>query len=483
MIHPETVIRFTGILIFFLGFSMGAPALVSIAYRDGTTLALLYSMSISMGAGLLFFRLGKIKDETAINHRDGVAIVTIGWVIAGLVGALPFLLSGSIPDFTDAYFESVSGFTTTGASILTDIEGVPKGILLWRSLIQWFGGMGIIVFSIAILPFLGVGGMQLYKAEIPSPVIDKLKPRISDTAKALWKVYLLLTVLQILLLVMGGMAVFDAACHAFCTMPTGGFSPKNTSIAYYDNAYFEGVIIIFMLLAGINFSLHYRLIKGDYHVFHRDPESRVFLGIVAVLVLLVAMNIHGSVYDSLTRAFRYAAFQVSSIITTTGFATADFDTWPSLAKTILILSMFLGAMAGSTGGGLKTMRIILLAKHSYKEVFHIIHPHAVTAVKLGGKVVPQEILSSIWGFFVLYLGIYVASVLVMASLGLDMISAISSVAACIFNIGPGLGVVGPVQNYSSIPLPGKWVLTFCMLVGRLEIYTVIVLLLPEFWRK
>jgi trk system potassium uptake protein TrkH len=483
MIHFQSIIRFTGILVFFLGLSIGAPVLVSIVYRDGTTLALLYSMALSMGAGLLFFRLGKIADDAVISHRDGVAIVTFGWIIAGFIGALPFLLSGFIPHFTDAYFESVSGFTTTGASILTNIEALPRGLLLWRSLIQWFGGMGIIVFSIAILPFLGVGGMQLYKAEIPSPVMDKLKPRISDTAKALWKVYLLITILQILLLVLGGMPVFEAACHAFCTMPTGGFSPRNASIAYYNDPYFEGVIIFFMLLAGINFSLHYKLLRGDLQVFYRDPECRTFLIIVAAFTVIIAMDIYGSVYQSLVTAFRYAAFQVSSIITTTGFATADFDTWPALSKTILVLSMFLGAMAGSTGGGLKIMRIILLAKQSYKEVFHIIHPHAVTAVKLGGKPVPQEILSSIWGFFVLYLGIYVASVLIMAALGLDMVSALSAVAACIFNIGPGLGTVGPVQNYASIPFLGKWLLTFCMLVGRLEIYTVIVLLMPEFWRK
>ena len=483
MIHPESILRFTGILVFFLGLSMGVPLAASAFYRDGTMPALLYSMAISMGLGLILFRMGRIKDESAISHRDGVAIVTIGWMTAGLIGALPFLFSGWIPDFTDAYFESVSGFTTTGASILTNIEAVPKGILLWRSLIQWFGGMGIIVFSIAILPFLGVGGMQLYKAEIPSPVMDKLKPRISDTAKALWKVYLLITVLQILFLVMGGMSLYDAACHAFTTMPTGGFSPKNASVAFFNDPYFDGIIILFMLLAGINFSLHYRLIKGDYRVFHKDPECRVFLIMVAVFTLVITLDIYGSVYDSLVQAFRYAAFQLSSIITTTGFATADFDTWPSLSKIILILSMFLGAMAGSTGGGLKTMRIILLAKHSYNEIFHIIHPHAITAVKLGGKPVPKEILSSIWGFFVLYLGIYVVSVLLMAALGLDMISAISSVAACIFNIGPGLGTVGPVQNYASVPLLGKWVLTFCMLVGRLEIYTVIVMLMPEFWRK
>jgi trk system potassium uptake protein TrkH len=402
---------------------------------------------------------------------------------AGVAGAIPFLLSDSIPHFTDAYFESLSGFTTTGASILKDIERLPPSILLWRSITQWLGGMGIIVLSIAILPFLGIGGMQLYKAEIPSPVVDKLKPRISDTAKTLWKVYILITALQVGLLLAGGMSLFDAVCHTFCTMPTGGFSPKNASIAHYNSPYFDAVIIVFMLLAGINFSLHYRLLRGESTVFGRDPECRLFLSLVGIFILLVTFDIYGSVYDSITTAFRYAAFQVSSIITTTGFVTADYDQWPSLSRNLLILCMFLGGMAGSTGGGMKTMRIMLLAKHAYQEIFRIIHPHAVTTVKLGGKAVPADILSSIWGFFVLYLGIFVISALIMAALGLDVISAFSSVAACIFNVGPGLGSVGPVQNYLHVPFLGKWVLIFCMLLGRLEIYTVIVLLMPEFWRK
>lgn len=481
--HPQLVLRFIGILIFFLGVSMAGPLLVSLIYKDGSTGAIFYAMLITSGTGLLFF-IGTKKDkETHLSHRDGVAIVTFGWVAAGLVGAIPYLLSGSIPNLTHAYFESISGFTTTGASILTDIERLPEGILLWRSLTQWLGGMGIIVLSIAILPFLGVGGMQLYKAEVPSPVVDKLKPRISDTAKTLWKVYLLITVVEIILLFGGGMPLFEAVSHGFCTMPTGGFSPKNTSIAHYNSPYFDGVIILFMLLAGINFSLHYKLIKGDLTIFGKDPECRVFFVLIVLFIIMVTFNIHGTVYDSFTRAFRYAAFQVSSIITTTGFVTTDYDLWPSFSRKLLFLCMFLGAMAGSTGGGMKIMRIILLAKHSYCEIFRIIHPHAITSVKLGGRPVPGEVLSSIWGFFLLFLGLFIVAALVMASLGLDMISAFASVAACIGNIGPGLGLVGPAKNYVAIPFIGKWVLIFCMLLGRLEIYTVIVLLIPEYWRK
>ena len=271
------ITRFIAALIFFLGVSMALPLLVSLLYKDGSTRALLLSMFITILIGLLLFFFTKKQEENYLSHRDGVAIVTIGWIMAGLFGTLPFIFSGTIPNFTNAFFESVSGFTTTGASIVSDIEGLPEGILLWRSLTQWLGGMGIILLSIAILPFLGVGGMQLYKAEVPSPVVDKLKPRISETAKTLWKVYVLITVIQILLLLAGGMSVFDSVCHAFCTMPTGGFSTKNASIAHYDSAYFDTLFIIFMLLAGINFSLHYKLLKGDFKVFGRDPECRVFL--------------------------------------------------------------------------------------------------------------------------------------------------------------------------------------------------------------
>ena len=481
--NPQSVLRFIGILVLFLGLSMAAPLIVSFIYQDGTIWALFNSMLITCGIGLLIFLVTRKNKGAHLNHRDGVAIVTFGWIAAGIVGAIPFLMSGAIPDFSNAYFESLSGFTTTGASILNNIEGLPESIIMWRSITQWFGGMGIIVLSIAILPFLGIGGMQLYKAEIPSPIVDKLKPRISDTAKTLWKVYILITAVEVILLSLGDMSLFEAINHAFATLPTGGFSPKNASIAYYHSPYLDGIIIIFMLFAGINFSLHYRMLKGDLMIFGKDPECRIFLIMVALFIALITFNIYGAIYESFTRSIQYAAFQVSSIITTTGFVTADYDQWPSFSRNILLLCMFLGAMAGSTGGGMKTMRIMLLAKHARQEMFRIVHPHAITTVKLGGKAVPQEVLSSIWGFFILYLAIFVASAMIMASLGLDMISAFSSVAACIFNIGPGLGTVGPVNNYLAVPLLGKWVLTFCMLLGRLEIYTVFVLLMPAYWRK
>jgi len=481
--HARRVLRFIGLLVFFLGLSMALALLVSVLYKEPSAWDLAASMVITCVAGLLIFLCTKGEEISNLSHRDGVAIVTLGWFVAGAVGTLPFLVSGSIDNFTDAYFESVSGFTTTGASILSDIEKLPKGILMWRSIISWLGGMGIIVLSIAILPFLGIGGMQLYKAEVPSPVVDKLKPRISDTAKVLWKVYILLTVIQILLLLGGGMSLFESVCHAFCTMPTCGFSPLNKSIGHYDSPYFDGVIIVFMILAAMNFSLHYRLLKGDVGIFGKDSECRVFLILFGVLALLVTWDIYGTVYPSLIQSFRYAAFQVSSLMSTTGFVTADYDTWPSLSKCLLVLSMFCGGMAGSTAGGIKTVRLIVMAKHAYEELFRIIHPHAVRAVKLGGKPVPADVLSSIWGFFFLYLTYYMISTLILAAVGLDPISAFSAVAACIFNVGPGLGAVGPTQNYLGMPFLGKWVLIIGMILGRLEIYTVIVLFMPEYWRK
>lgn len=481
--NPNSVLRFLAILIIFLGASMCLPLGVALLDGDESSHALAWSIAITECIGILMFLSTKKHRVVHLSHRDGVAIVTFGWLAAGFFGAMPFIISGAIPDFSSACFESISGFTTTGATVLQNIEGVSPGILLWRSLTQWIGGMGIIVLSIAILPFLGVGGMQLYKAEIPSPVVDKLKPRISDTSKTLWKFYIILTALQIIFLAVGGMSISDSINHAFCTMPTGGFSPKNISVGYYNNGYFDAVIIIFMVIAGINFSLHYRLISDGPGIYWKDPECRVFLSLILVLTALVTFNLYGNVYDSLLSSFRYAAFQVSSVITTTGFASADFELWPSLSHAILLVAMFLGGMAGSTGGGLKTMRVMLLVKHAYQEIFRVVHPHAVTTIKLNGRAVPQETLSSIWGFFTLYLMLFVASSIFMIMLGLDMVSGFSSVAACIFNVGPGLGAVGPMDNYMGVPVIGKWILIFCMLIGRLEIYTVLVLLTPEFWRK
>ncbi|MDP7077050.1 MAG: TrkH family potassium uptake protein, partial [Desulfobacterales bacterium] len=385
--------------------------------------------------------------------------------------------------FIDAFFESVSGFTTTGASVLTNIEAVSEGFLLWRSFIQWLGGMGIIVLSLAILPFVGVGGMQLYKAEVPTPVPDKLRPRIRDTARILWKVYALISLAEVILLMLGGMGLYDALNHTFTTMPTGGFSTKNTSVAYFDNPYFEIIIIFFMLMAGINFSLHYQMMRGKPLVLWRDSECRFFLGAVFLLVVVVSLNLYGSVYEKMSQSIRFATFQVVSIVTTTGYTTADFEKWPAMSQFILLLSMFLGASAGSTGGGVKCLRIMVYFKYCYKELFSLIHPHAITSVKIGGKAVPADVMRSVLGFLGLYVGLFVLSSTILAGMGVDFMTSLSSIAATIGNIGPGFGMVGPTDNFTQIPYLGKWLLIWCMLLGRLEIYTLVIFFVPEFWRK
>jgi trk system potassium uptake protein TrkH len=477
------VFRVTGVLIWCVGATLILPVAFSVAHGAGDLAALLESMAVSLGLGALLVLPFRSEPPGVLGHREGMAIVSLGWIGAALVGALPFYFAGTFDTFADAFFESMSGFTTTGASVLTDIEAVPHGILMWRSLTHWLGGMGIIVLSLAILPFLGVGGMQLYKAEVPSPVPDKLRPRIRDTAAALWKVYLLFTLLETLLLMAGGMSLFEALCHTFGTLATGGFSTKNASIGHYSSAYVDGVIILFMLMAGINFSLHYQLLTGRARTLWRDPELRFFVGLVAVFVLVCTVDIYGAVYDSLSKAFRYASFQVVSIITTTGYATADYEKWPALSQAILLFCMFLGASAGSTGGGMKCLRIMLLMKHGYRELMRLIHPHAVSQLKMGGKSVPVEVIHSVWGFFILYLGLFILSSFLVAAMGVDVVTAFASVAATIGNIGPGLGEVGPADNYAAMPYMAKWLLSLCMLLGRLEIYTVIVLLVPEFWRR
>lgn len=477
------VIQHAGILIFFLGLTMILPAGVSAFYNDGSLYALGLSASISCLAGMALFFLFRQPKTEYVSQREGMAIVAIGWTAIGFFGALPFYFSGFFPVFADAFFESVSGFTTTGASVLTDIEAVPRGLLFWRSFIQWLGGMGIIVLTIAILPFLGVGGFQLYKAEVPTPMPDKLKPRISDTAKLLWKVYVLFSAAQVVMLLIGGMTVYDAFCHTFTTMPTGGFSTRNLSIAHYDSLYLDIVFMVFMVVAGINFSLHYQMLRGRPLAYWRDPECRFYLLSLFCLILVVSLSIYGPVYSSLGESLRYGTFQIISILTTTGFATADYNQWPAMSQLIILTCMFIGASAGSTGGGMKMMRIMLCLKFCYKELFNLVHPHSVSYVKIGGKAVSSEVISSVLGFLALYMGIFVLCSIVLAAMGVDFITSFSAVAASIGNIGPGLALVGPAGNYAEIPYFGKWLLSWCMLLGRLEIYTLIIFLVPEFWRK
>jgi trk system potassium uptake protein TrkH len=477
------ILNIIGILTFFFGLTMVIPLLVGLYYRDQSTIPLLKSMGITAIAGSCLYYIFRSEKAEVISQREGMAIVAVGWTAVGVFGALPFYFGNGFTGFVDAVFESVSGFTTTGASILTNIEIVSKGLLFWRSFIQWLGGMGIIVLSVAILPFIGVGGMQLYKAEVPSPVPDKLKPRIRETAMVLWKVYALISLAQTLLLMAGGMNLFDALCHTFTTMPTGGFSTKNASIAHYNSVYFDCVFIFFMLMAGINFSLHYQLLRGKPLIFWRDSECRFFLVTVLLLIMVVSFDVYNSVYKTFGAALRYGSFQVVSIITTTGYATADYERWPAMSQLILLLCMFFGASAGSTGGGMKCLRIMLCFKYCYRELFSLIHPHAVTQIKISNKAVPDDVLRSVVGFLALYVALFALSSVALAGMGVDFKTSFAAVAASIGNIGPGFGMVGPVGNYAEIPILGKWLLVWCMLLGRLEIFTVIIMIVPEFWRK
>ena len=478
------IIRIIGVLLFVLGLSMLLPLVCSLFFKDGAHEGHFIAMVITAAMGaIMILSAKKERRHEYINQREGIAVVALGWFGVGLFGALPFFLAPDFSNFTDAFFESVSGFTTTGSSIMTNIEGAAPSLLLWRSLIQWLGGMGIIVLSLAILPFLGVGGIQLYKAEVPSPVPDKLTPRISDSAKILWIVYAGMTFLLILFLYFGGMNLFESICHALTTLPTGGFSPKNLSIAHYDSAYFDYTITVFMLLAGINFSLHYQVLLGNGLAFWKDSECRFFIGAVIVGTLIITINIWGPVYDSFSKAFRFAVFQVVSIVTTTGYATADYELFPGLSQALLFFGMFMGASAGSTGGGMKCARIMVCIKYCYRELFKLIHPRSVSHVKLNNTLVPEELLRSILGFIALYILIFVMATILLSAMGVDLLTSLGAVASCIGNIGPGFGTVGPAENFAHLPQAGKWLLSWCMLAGRLEIYTVIILLVPEFWKQ
>jgi trk system potassium uptake protein TrkH len=477
------VFRIVGVLIAFIGLAMLPALLLGLYLGEAKSIkafAAATALTVGAGGGLfLYFR----KLDNGLTHRDGFAIVTLTWVGAGIFGALPFYFGGVFGSFCDCAFESFSGFTTTGSSVLADIEAVEKSILLWRSLIQWLGGMGIIVLSLAILPFLGVGGMQLYKAEVPSPMPDKLTPRIHDTAKVLWKVYFLLTLLAALFLLAGGMGLFDAVCHALTTLPTGGFSTQNASLGQYGSAYFEWVVFFFMVFAGINFSLHYSLLQGNPKAYLANPECRFFLILLAIFILIVFVDLRTGFYESSEKALRYGAFQVASLLSTTGYASADYELWPSASKMVLFSCMVIGGCAGSTAGAVKLLRLMLVFKYCYRELMQLIHPRAVLPVRLGKRVVSEEVLKGVTAFLALYVGLFAVFSLALALMGVDLTTAFSGVASALGNIGPGFGAVGPMENFAGLPYGAKWLLMVCMVLGRLEIYTVIVLLVPEFWRR
>jgi trk system potassium uptake protein TrkH len=474
-------LRTLGALLLFLAAALLVPLACALFYGDGTAGAFLLSAAICAACGGGCYRSFHSKGDLSV--REGFAIVTFGWLAFALFGALPYVISGGIPAYVDAFFEAMSGFTTTGSTILTDIEALPPSLLFWRSFTQWLGGMGIIVLSLAILPMLGVGGMQLFKAEVPGPTADRLTPRIQDTAKLLWGVYLLLSIIELGLLMAGNMNFFDAINHTFTTMATGGFSTRNASVAAYHSAYIDGVITLFMFLAGVNFTLHYLALRGRPLDFWRNEEFRFYLWLtLGATVLLTLFNLAGP-YAGIGDSLRYSAFQVVSIMTTTGYATADYERWHVFCQYLLVACMFVGGCAGSTGGGMKVARVLLLFKHAHVQLFRLIHPRAVRLVKLGERPVDKEVMQSILGFFALYMGIFVSASLVMAALGMDLVSAGSAVVTALGNVGPGLGTVGPVQHFAYVPTVGKLVLALCMLLGRLELFTVLVLFIPSFWRK
>ena len=476
----KIVIRVLAFLSIFLGLGMLLPLPFSYYYGSGDAQAFLISAAICFVIGILAFLTN--DNKTDLKTKDGFAIVTFGWIIMALLGSLPYVISGAIPSFTDAFFESMSGFTTTGSTILTEIESLPKGILLWRSITHWFGGMGIIVLTIAILPFLGIGGMSLFKAESPGPISDRLKPRITQTAKLLWGVYLLFTVAELVLLMTGGMDFFNALNHSFATLATGGFSTYNSSIAG-QSAYIQYIIIFFMFVAGTNFSLHYHWLRGDFKSVIKSKEFQFYVAMVFISSVIIFTDIYSMYEGAVEPAARDVFFQVIAIVTTTGFATADFEQWSTASQILILALMFSGGMAGSTSGGMKVIRIMLLLKFAYNQFVKVLHPRAIVPIKIGDARIDDKVIHDVLGYFVLYIFILGGSTYLLIIFGLDFETAIGSAVTAINNIGPGLNLTGPTDNFGFLPDISKWLLSFLMLVGRLEVLTVIILLAPSYWKK
>ena len=484
-----------GLLLMVNGGFMLLSACVSWYYNDGVLVEMFWSGTVALGVGALVMLATK-NHRKEIQKREGYIIVTFGWIFMALIGTLPYLFTGAIPSFTNAFFETMSGYTTTGSTILTDVEVLPRGVLFWRSITHWIGGMGIIVLAIAILPLLGIGGMQLFAAEAPGPSGDKLHPRITDTAKRLWLIYVGYTVAETVLLKIAGMSFFDAINHSLATVSSGGFSTKNESVSYWNhNPTVQYIIIFFMFLAGSNFVLSYFAFKRKFQKIFQDEEFKLYalfvlgLSIVAALIIyfkadvLVSSIQHPMVLGAFESAVRHALFQVLSIITTTGFVSADYTLWTPFLTIFFFGMMFLGGCAGSTSGGIKIMRHLIMIKNGVMEFKRTLHPHAILPVRYNGKAVPQPIVFNILGFFILYMLSFIVGTLVFSWLGLDFQTALGGAASSIGNVGPALGHIGPVNNYAHLPEAAKWWSTFLMLIGRLELFTVLILLTPFFWRN
>ncbi len=494
-LNYKIIIHFLGLLLLFNGGFMLLASLISLIYNDGVTLQISYAGLLTIMCGVISMLFTKTHSKE-MNKREGYMVVTFGWLIMSLSGTLPYVLTASIPNFTNAFFETMSGYTTTGASILNDIEAVPKGVLFWRSTTHWIGGMGIIVLAIAILPLLGIGGMQLFAAEAPGPSADKLHPRITDTAKRLWLIYFGYTAAETLLLQLAGMSFFDAINHAMATLSTGGFSTKNASLAYWNHApVIQYIVIVFMFLAGTNFVLSYFAFKGKIQKVLHDDEFKLYFWFIVVFTLISAVIIyfradmsassiaHPMVWGEAESAFRHALFQVLTVITTTGFISADYTLWTPFLVVFFFGLMFLGGSAGSTSGGVKVVRHLILIRNGFLEFKRALHPNAILPVRYNKKAIEGTIVFNILGFFILYMLSFIIGALGFSMFQIDFESAIGLSASSLGNVGPALGSFGPVNNYAALPPLGQWWASFLMLMGRLELFTVLILLSPFFWRN
>ena len=482
MLNIKIIVRTLGFLLFgeslFLLLSLGVAAI----YGEGDTMSFLYSALITLLTSILFVTL-TFKAEKKIGKREGYIIVSVVWIFFSFFGSLPYMFSKSIPAFHDAFFETISGFTTTGSSILNNIEELPHGILFWRSLTQWLGGMGIVVLSLAVLPAFGIGGMSLFSAESPGITPDKLNPKIKDTARILWDVYLIFTAAETILLMFGGMSLFDAVCHSFTTMATGGYSTKQASIAYWNSPYIQYVIIFFMILAGTNFSLSFFAFTGKPKKMFKNEEFKFYIIFILIFTAIITVGLLITSQLGFEESFRTSMFQVVSIITTTGYATADYLLWAPFLMAMMFLIFFIGGSTGSTGGGIKVMRIVLLIKNSYYELRRLIHPNAIIPVRFNKKSVNPQIITNVLAFFFFYVTTFFVCSLLFMLFSDSFETAMGAVATSLGNIGPGFGTVGPAANFAHIPAAGKWFLSFLMLLGRLELFTIIVLFSPAFWKR
>tara|TARA_Y100001947_G_scaffold158311_1_gene171026 strand:- start:540 stop:1970 length:1431 start_codon:yes stop_codon:yes gene_type:complete len=476
-LNQEKILNFFGLLLIMFGVSFAIPLLVAVFYEESLVAVFGSGMSLLIALGFLCWFLTK-DNEQELSLSDGFVITVLFWIVLSVSGSIPFILFGF--SVVDSFFESMSGITTTGATVFAGLDELPKSLLIYRQLLQWLGGMGLIVLAIAVMPLLGIGGGQLFKTQTPGPMSEqRLTPRITSTARALWSIYLVLTVLCVLAYRFAGMDYFDAVSHAFSTVSIGGFSTHDLSIGYFDSLSIEVVCIVFMLLSAMSFAVHYSAIyRKQVLKYFYDPELRFFISALIVILSLVCLSL---ISNNIEDPIRNGIFQTVSILTTTGFLTEEYSSWPTYVSFMLLVGAFIGACSGSVGGGIKSWRILIMLKHAYKQIFKIIHPDSINTIKLGKKVVDSNVSEAVWGFFSIYIISFMVLFLLVLATGLDFISAFSAVGACLNNLGPGLGEIA--SNYASVPSATKLILCFAMILGRLEIFTFLVVLMPAFWRR